>query len=379
MTTTRTWITRLAALGAVTALALTGCGGTDEPPSDPGTADGTAPSTPADDATGDDTDVEGVTITLVTHDSFNLSEDTLATFTDQTGVEVELLPSGDAGTMLNQTILTKDSPRADVLFGVDNTFLSRALDEELFRPYEAEGLDRVRDDLLVDPEHRVTPIDFGDVCLNYDIAWFDDEGLEVPGTLAELTEAAYEGLLVVENPATSSPGLAFLLATIEEFGEDGYLDFWADLRANDVLVSDGWEDAYYGQFSGGAGEGDRPLVVSYASSPPAEVIFADPRPDEAPTAVIPASCFRQIEFAGILATTEHPEAAELLIDFMLSDTFQADIPLNMFVFPAVEDVELPPEFIEFTTVPDDPYRTDFERIGENRDAWLEAWTSTVLR
>ncbi len=362
MTTARV----LTTLALVTSLLATACGGSGT--TDPAGSEGQVG------ASG-----EPVSLTLITHDSFDLSEGVLASFTEETGIEVELLAGGDAGSMLNQAILTKDSPRGDVLFGVDNTFLSRALDEELFRPYESPGLDRVRPELRVDPEFRVTPVDFGDVCLNYDVAAFADADAPVPTTLADLTDPAYRGQLVVENPATSSPGLAFLLATIEEFGEDGFEAFWRDLRANDVLVSDGWEDAYYGQFSGGAGEGDRPLVVSYASSPPAEVIFADPRPDEAPTGVIPASCFRQIEFAGILATTEHPTEAEQLIDFLLSDTFQEDVPLTMFVFPAVADVALPEEFVTYTTVPDDPYTMDPTRIGEQRETWIEAWTDAVLR
>jgi thiamine transport system substrate-binding protein len=152
-----------------------------------------------------------------------------------------------------------------VLFGVDTAFLSRALDAELFVPYRSPELDAVDPRFVLDPEHRVTPIDHGDVCLNYDVAWFEEQDLDVPGDLAELTEPAYAGLLAVQNPATSSPGLSFLLATVERFGEDGYLDFWEQLVANDVVVTNGWSEAYYEEFSA-TGEGDRPLVVSYASS-----------------------------------------------------------------------------------------------------------------
>jgi thiamine transport system substrate-binding protein len=322
---------------------------------------------------------DAVSLTLVTHDSFDLSEGVLEAFTEETGIEVELLAAGDAGSMVNQAILTKGSPQGDVLFGIDNTFLSRALDEDLFVPYESPALDGVDPALILDPEHRVTPIDTGDVCLNYDKAALAEAGLQPPEALADLAEPAYAGTLVVENPATSSPGLAYLLATIAEFGEDGWQDHWQALRANDVEVAAGWEEAYYTSFSGAAGSpGDRPIVVSYASSPPAEVLFAEEPLAEAPTGVIEGSCYRQIEFAGILAGTEHEEEAGRLVDFLLSPTFQADIPLSMFVYP-VTDVELPPEFVEHGALPADPYLLDLELVAENRDRWIEEWTEIVLR
>jgi thiamine transport system substrate-binding protein len=219
----------------------------------------------------------------------------------------------------------------------------------------------------------VTPIDFGDVCLNYDVGYFTGEPA-APTSLDDLVDPAYAGLTVVQNPATSSPGLAFLLATIAEYGEDGWEDWWSALAANGVRVTSGWEEAYYGDFTV-AGGGDRPIVVSYATSPPAEVIFAEERPEAAPTAVVEASCFRQVEYAGILRPSE---SAEALVDFMLSPAFQEDIPLNMFVFPAVADTPLPPEFVEFSVVPDDPLSLDPDLIEERRDEWIDRWTEIVL-
>ena len=338
-------------------------------------------------ACGDDDDVvsstsdadDVTTITLVTHDSFDVSDEVLAAFTEDTGIVVELLAAGDAGSMVNQAILTKGSPQGDVLFGIDSTFLSRALDEDLFVAYESPALAGVDQSLVLDPEHRVTPVDTGDVCLNYDKAALEAAGLEPPRGLADLADPAYAGTLVVENPATSSPGLAYLLATVAEFGEDGWQDHWRALRANDVEVAAGWEEAYYGSFSGAAGSpGDRPIVVSYASSPPAEVIFAEEPPAEAPTGVVEGSCYRQIEFAGILAGTEHEEEARQLVDFLLSPTFQQDVPLTMFVYPVI-DVDLPPEFVEHGAQPADPYLLDAETVAANRDDWIAEWTDIVLR
>jgi thiamine transport system substrate-binding protein len=319
-------------------------------------------------------------ITLMTHDSFAISEATLAQFEAENGVTVELLPAGDTGAALNQAILAKEVPLADVFFGVDNSFMGRALAADIFEPYSSPLLSQIPDELELDSENRLLPVDYGDVCLNYDKVWVAENELPLPQNLAALTDPIYEGLLVVENPATSSPGLAFLLATIAEFGEDGYLEYWSDLRENGLLVTNGWEEAYYGSFSV-AGDGERPFVVSYASSPPAEVIFADPPVDEAPSASLVAAgmCFRQIEFVGILAGTEKREMAEKLVDFMLSQTFQEDMPLNMFVYPANEQAALPDVFLEWTQLPQKTAVISPEKIDANRERWIEAWTEVVLR
>jgi thiamine transport system substrate-binding protein len=321
----------------------------------------------------------GDTVTLVTHESFAVSKSVLKAFTRQTGIKVKVLKNGDAGAALNQAILTKDNPLGDAFFGVDNTFLSRALKAGIFVPYTAKGLDRVPEALQLDDQKRVTPVDYGDVCLNYDKQWFADKNVAVPKTLDDLTDPAYKDRLVVENPATSSPGLAFLLATVAKFGANGWKSYWTKLRDNGVKVVDGWEQAYDTEFSAGSGHGERPLVVSYASSPPAEVFYADPTPTTAPTAALMDTCFRQVELAGVLKGAEHPKAAQELIDFMLTEKFQADIPLQMFVFPAVEGTPLPPVFTKYAEVPEHPFTLPPAEIGAQRDQWIEQWTNTVLR
>jgi thiamine transport system substrate-binding protein len=281
--------------------------------------------------------------------------------------------------MVNQAVLTKDNPLADVIFGVDNTFLSRALEAGVFEPYESPLLATVPDELEFDA--RVTPIDFGDVCVNWDKGYLADTALSPPATLLDLTDPAYRGLLVVQDPATSSPGLAFLFATIATFGESGdytWVDYWADLRDNDVLVASGWEEAYYSYFTA-ASDGDRPIVVSYASSPPFEVIFAVEPIDEPPTAVMTDGCFRQIEFAGIVTGTEARPAAEKVIDFLLSKPFQDDIPLNMFVYPASTEATLPAAFVEHATVPPAPLSLPTGEIEANRQRWIEEWTEVMTR
>jgi thiamine transport system substrate-binding protein len=222
-------------------------------------------------------------------------------------------------------------------------------------------------------------VDYGDVCLNYEIAYFKDNDLPVPASLEDLIEPEYESLLVVENPATSSPGLAFLFATIGHFGEDGYLDFWEGLVDNDVMVVNDWETAYYTEFSRWGGT--RPIVVSYGSSPPFEVIFAEEPIDEPPTgAVVSAgSCFRQIEFVGILKGTKNRDLAEKWVDFMLSPAFQEDVPLQMFVFPVNPNAVLDPTFVQYLAVPDEPAFVSPADIAAHREEWIRDWTETVLR
>lgn len=331
-----------------------------------------APSTVA--VAGDST-----SITLVTHDSFAVSKSVLAAFEKQTGITVKVLPSGDAGVALNQVILTKGKPIGDVFFGVDNTFLSRALRTDVFAKHTPRALSTVPVEYQLDPSHRLTPIDHGDVCINYDKQWFADRKLEVPTTLDDLTRPAYRGLLVVENPATSSPGLAFQLATIARYGEHGWRDYWSKLRANGVKVADGWESAYNGDFTQGANQGRYPLVVSYASSPPAAVYYSLPRPRSSPIGTMLESCFRQVEFAGVIKGTAHGAAARKLVDFMLSERFQSDIPLQMFVFPVREGTPLPAVFTKFAEVPLTPLSLPPREIGDHREAWIEQWTDTVLR
>lgn len=321
-------------------------------------------------------------ITLVTYDSFPEGDtslnDALATFSDETGIEVEILVAGDTGTMLSKAELTAGNPEGDVMWGVDNTFLSRALEAGVFEPYESPTTADLAPGLLeLVPGNEATPVDFGDVCVNYDIAAFEESGLAVPESLDDLTQPDYADQLVVENPATSSPGLAFLLATISEYGAEGWQDYWTRLVDNGVAVVDGWSEAYYEQFSW-AGGGDRPMVVSYGTSPPAEVIFADPPRDDSPTGVIESTCFRQVEFAGVLAGTDHPTEAQMLIDFLASDTFQAELALNLFVYPANTTTELPQEFVDFAVVAAEPRGVDPAEITANRSAWIDEWTTLVL-
>ena len=317
-----------------------------------------------------------ITLTILAHESFTPSAGIFDEFTEETGIEVEVVAAGDAGSMITKAALTSGNPEGDVLWGVDNTLLSRALEAEVFEPYASPLLDEIDQSLLDGiPANEVTPVDSGDVCINYDIDWFASRNVDPPTDLDDLIDPQYAGLLTVQSPLESSPGFAFLLATIATFGEDSWQTYWESLRDNDVLVTSGWTEAYYTEFSGSSGEGTRPIVVSYGSSPPAEVLFADPPVTKAPTAVAPNTCFRQVEYAGVLRGTKHQREAEQLIDFLLGQTFQADLPLTQFVYPANVSVSLPEVFTTHSVRPMNPLTMPPTRIAENRTRWLEDWNS----
>lgn len=353
----------LVAALAVAALGACSLVGTDDGDDAADAADAGDPAT---------TDGEGGgTVVLVTHDSFAVPEELVAAFEQETGYTLETRAPGDGGALVNQLILTKDAPLGDAVYGIDNSFATRAIAEGVLEPYTP---DAAVADYAVDDAGSLTAVDMGDVCINVDHEWFAEAGIPEPTTLDDLTDPAYRDLLVVTNPATSSPGLAFVLATVGAYGEDGWLDYWAALRDNGVKIASGWSDAYYVDYSGPSSEGDRPLVLSYASSPPYEVPEGATEP---PTGALLDTCFRQVEYAGVLAGAANPEGARAVIDWLLSPEVQASIPENMYMYP-VTDVELPESWTQFAPLAPEPFHVEPDVISGNRDAWIEQWTDTVV-
>ena len=321
----------------------------------------------------------GGTVTLLTHDSFAASPEVLADFTARTGYTVRLLQPGDAGVVVNEAILRRDRPVADALYGIDNTELTRAFAARLFAPGTAPDPDLVPG-TPTDPQRRVVAVDRGDVCVVYDRTWFGRDGRPpAPRSFADLADPRYRGLTVVEDAAASSPGFVFLAATVAEFGTDGWPGYWRDLRANDVRVVDGWTQAYLQDFTAGGGPGDRPIVISYGSSPPADVVGASSPRAEPRVAVIEPTCFRQTEFAGVLAGAARPDAGKALVDFLVSRRFQADLPLQMYVSPVVAGVPVPAVYARWAVVPADPLTLPDAEIAADRDAWIRRWTDIVVR
>ena len=315
------------------------------------------------------------TVVLVTHDSFAVDKELLADFESESGLTVETRSLGDAGALVNQLVLSKEAPLGDAVFGIDNSFATRALGAGIVQPYTSPGEPARGVEMALDRSGRLSAVDFGDVCVNVDREWFRSRGIPQPRTLEDLTEPAYEDLLVVSNPATSSPGLAFLLATVGAFGGDGWPAYWAALRDNGVKVSDSWSDAYFVDFSGSEGHGPRPLVVSYASSPPAE---AEPGGSAAPTRALLDTCFRQVEYAGVLTGASNPDGAQQLIDFMLSNRFQESIPSSMYMYPVSRKADLPRSWARFGPLAEQPFTVAPDEIDANRAEWVRQWTEIVV-
>ena len=319
-------------------------------------------------------------VVLVTHDSFAVSKDVKAAFEHESGLRLRILQAGDANETLNRALLTAGDPQGDVIFGIDDNLLSRALDGDLLEEYRPDALAAVVGTYVV-PYDQVTPIDHGEVCLNVDRAGSRERGIAPPRALEELTLPRYRNLLVVENPATSSPGLAFLLATVARFGDDGWQAYWRKLRENGVLVVDGWEEAYTQQFSGAAGSpGKRPIVVSYATSPAAEVIFAGKPLDGRPTAAsrtaasgrssTPVSC-------GAPGTRRAPRQADRL--HALGGVPGRRARARCSSTPCARASSCRRRSSKHALVPAAPLDLPPDEIDANRDRWVDEWTEIVVR
>ncbi|MCL2091479.1 MAG: thiamine ABC transporter substrate-binding protein [Micrococcales bacterium] len=323
--------------------------------------------------TGSDDPSAAGTVTLVTHDSFGVPDDVLAQFTAQTGLKVQVVTLGDTGSLVNRLVLTKGAPLGDAVFGIDNTFATRALDEGVIAPVEglsAPALADAKAHALPGDDGRLVAVDYGDVCVNVDTTWFAARDLTPPVTLDDLTRPEYRGLFVTPNPATSSPGFAFLLATVGAKG-DGWQQYWKDLDANDVQIAADWSDAYTSAFTAGGGNGDRPVVLSYDTSPPFTVPDGSTEPT---TAALLGTCFRQTEYAGVLTGAKNPDGAAALVDFLLSDAVQQDIPQTMYMYPVSTSVTLPPAWVAWAPLATDPFTVDPADITAHREQWLTQWT-----
>lgn len=365
----------LAGLGAV---ALAGCGSDATSPTSSstssGSASGSASGTPSGSATSAPLST-GTTVTVVAHDSFAVNEDLIKAFETSSGMKVSIVAPGDAGTVLNQLILAKDSPLGDVVFGIDNTFAGRAESAGILSPYAAPDLPASAAALKADDSDTLTPIDYGDVCVNADKGWFAKRGIAIPKTLDDLTKADYQDLLVVENPASSSPGLAFLAATVGAKGDPGYLDYWGALKDNGVEAVKGWTEAYSTEFSGSSGKGPKPLVVSYSTSPAFEVPKGG---TESATVALLDTCFRQVEYAGVIKGATNETGARKFIDFLLSKPVQKDIPGSMYMYPVLDTATLPADWVTFAPLSKAPIAVPAAEISAKRDQWIKDWTAKVI-
>ncbi len=316
----------------------------------------------------------GGKVTVLTHDSFNVPEPLKAAFEQDTGHTLETVAAGSSGELTNKLVLTKDAPLGDAIYGIDNTFASRALDEMVIDTTVTVDLPAGAAQYLVDGNEALVPIDFGEVCVNVDSAWFQDKGITPPATFEDLTRPEYKDLLVAINPTTSSPGLAFLVATVGHFGEDGFAQYWRDLKANGAKIVEGWSTAYETDFTASGAGGAYPIVVSYASSPAATVSQDGA---SSSTAALLATSTRQVEYAGVLAGAANPQGAKAFIEWMLSKDVQSSIPDNMYMYPVSPEATLPEKIKKFGATSDNPVVVPAAEIASKRESWLSTWTEAV--
>ncbi len=373
----------LGLIAASAALALTACtpgSGASPAASNPSggatsaTSASSAASASGSAASGTGAGASG-TVTVVTHDSFALSDAVKATFKAQTGYDLKTVSQGDGGQLVNQLILTKDAPLGDAVFGIDNTYAGRAISAGILASYASPKLPADDADLKADDSNSLTPTDFGDVCVNADKDWFKAKNLAIPATLDDLAKPEYKNLLVVEDPASSSTGMAFLSGTIGAKGNTRYLDYWGQLKDNGVKVAKGWTDAYYTEYTAGGKGGTRPLVVSYSSSP-ASHVSKDGTTSQ--TVSLNDTCFRQVEYTGVLKGAKNEAGAKAFVDWMLSDGVQADIPGQMYMYPSVKATKLPAEWVKFAPLASQPFAVTAADIASHRDDWIKQWTAKVV-
>ena len=312
---------------------------------------------------------------VLTHSSFAVPKPLLAQFEKDAGVKLSIAKAGDAGEMLNKLILTRANPIADVVFGIDNALAPKAVAANVLDAYTGPAAKAAANAPLAAP---LVPVDYGYVTVNYDKAWFAKSGMALPKTLEELAQPAYAKLLVVQNPATSSPGNAFLLATIGALGEEKAFDWWARMRSGGMKGAKCWTEAYYTDFSRNGGK--YPLVISYATSPAAELFYAKDKPSEPPTASLslPGGVFRQVEGVALVKGGTQRVAAEKFIEFLRSPAVQQQMQTEMWMYPAASGTARA-EVMKFAPEP-----TAFDTPGEQDIAakdgqWVARWTKVVLK
>ena len=312
-----------------------------------------------DDAAVPGTDASPREVVLLAYDAFTPAEGIFDAFERETGATVRVVTGGDSGTVVSKAILTAGNPEGDVLWGVDNTTVSRATDADLFDSQE--------------------PVDEGDVCVNYSRKWYAAHNLQPPTGLDDLVKPQYAGQLVVQDPASSSPGLAFLMATVAKYG-DGWRNWWKKLKENGVHVAADWTTAWTMDYAGAGNPGRYPMVVSYGSSPPAEIVYAaDPASVTEPdSGVIESTCFRQTEYVAVLRGTKNPELARRLVEYLLDVPFQESMPTSLFVFPVNPQAKLPDVFAKWAVRAAQPLTLGAAEIQANRDTWLDEWRAIAL-
>lgn len=285
-------------------------------------------------------------------------------FEEKYGIEVDLKAAGDSGSVLSRVILEKEDPKADLIIGIDNNMLAKALSEEVLEDYRPQNINKVPEHLIFDKSFHAIPFDYGFFAINY-----DSQKIDVPpSSLEDLTKNDFQDSLILMDPRTSSPGLGFLLWTISVYGDD-FTDYWKRLKPSILTITDGW-DSGYGLYTAG----EAPLVLSYTTSPPYHVEYEET--DRYKAVLFEEGNYMQIESMGIIRNAENRENAEKFIEYMLTADFQNAIPLTNFMMPVTDEADLPESF-SYAPVSETPLLIEAEKIEKNLEQWLEDWLETV--
>lgn len=306
-------------------------------------------------------------LTVYTYSSFSvkLIDNIKNHFKTKYNLTVDFKSFSDTGPLFNQLLQEKNNPVADVVIGLDSSYFAKALKEDLFQPYQPANLSLVNKDLIFDPEYRLIPFDYGYVLFNYDSQKLDS----LPKTHRDLLQPQFKKKIIISNPLTSSPGQVFLLTTIALYGEDGYLDYWRQLKANLLTIAPGWDEAY-GMYT----NGEAPIVLSYGTSPAYHLLYENTERYQA--LILDDAAYAQIEGAGIIKNTANLTNAKLLMDYLLSAEFQALIPENQFMYPVRSDVTLPESFRIAAKV-DKILNLPLDKVTANLERWLQEWEQVI--
>jgi len=289
-------------------------------------------------------------------------------------VDVQFVATGDARMMLTKLLTEREAgrPGADVFVGVGSVDLSMARGEDLFVPLTGEdipNLASVREDLLIDPTNSLIPYEHSYVTLVYDSQVLAVE--DVPLTFEQLLDPKYKKMLILEDPRTSSVGLAFLLWTIHQYGDPGYLDYWRKLLPNVLTITQGWSAAYDLFLAREA-----PIVVSFSTDTAYSVI--EEGSARYKVMLLNSQGYRSIYLMGIVKGTKQQGLCKELLDFVLSPEVQERISTTEWMFPANRKTLLPVLFYQNAVFPPDPVMVPSERIGENLDRWLLEWAGIIV-
>lgn len=345
-------LTALALVSSAT-LALAGCASQAQPTSEGGS--------------------QSQDVTIIVHDSFVDGEEFEAAASAATGYSVKVMTAGDGGELTNKLVLTKGAPIADAFFGVDNTFASRLLDNDVAQEFTPDALpDRAAQHQL----GALVPIDMGATCINIDTEWFEAQGVTEPEKYEDLTKPEYRDLTVLLDPTSSSTGASFMIGTVEAFGDDDFAEYWTQLVDNGATISQGWSEAYYEQFTGASEAGTRPIVVSYSTSP---AFTVNEDETQSTTRALLDTCTTQFEYAGVLAGAANPEGAQAVVEYLLSEEFQATIADEMYMYPIDGTIALPASWEAFAPLPSAEQVHDLAPgdIETGREGWLKSLADAI--